>query len=129
MYCDTCKDFAEMTYNSRITFTPEIMIIFLNRYEKINSQMKFNFYEDLNIEKYIDLKEYGCFYKLIGVIISLNGPDKNKHFIAFCRSPIDQKWYKYDDSNVSLVRNADEEIFKNNIPNILFYQKNNNIKF
>ena len=129
MYCDTCKDFAEMTYNSRITFTPEIMIIFLNRYEKINSQMKFNFYEDLNIEKYIDLKEYGCCYKLIGVIISLNGPDKNKHFIAFCRSPIDQKWYKYDDSNVSLVRNADEEIFKNNIPNILFYQKNNNIKF
>ena len=128
MYCDTCKSFSKMTYNTRITYTPEIMIIFLNRCEKINSQMKFNFYEDLNIGKYIDLKQYGCCYKLIGVVISVNDLDKNKHFIAFCRSPIDQKWYKYDDSSVSLVRNAVEEIFNNNIPNILFYQKNNDIE-
>ena len=122
MYCDICKSFIKMTYNTKITITPEIMIIFLNRYEKINSQMKFNFYEDLNIGKYIDLKEYGCCYKLIGVVISVNDPDKNKLFIACCRSPIDQKWYKYYDSNVSLVRNAVEEIFNNNIP-IFFFTK------
>ena len=128
MYCDNCKDYSEFTYYSKLTFTPEIMIIFLNRYEKFNSQMKFNFYEDLNIGKFIDLKEYGFLYKLIGVVISLNEPDKDNHFIAFCRSPIDQKWYKYDDCKVSLVRNVDEEIFRNNIPNILFYRKNNDIK-
>ena len=129
MYCDICKEYIDLTYFSKITFSPEILIIFLSRFENINSRIKFKFAEDLNIEKYIDLKEYGFSYKLIGVVISLDEPDKDKQFIAFCRSPIDQKWYKYDDCKVSLVRNVHEEIFRNNIPNILFYQKNNNKKF
>ena len=45
-----------------------------------------------------------------------------KSCYSFCNSPIDGKWYHYDDTNISLV---DESKLKNNnqIPYALFYQK------
>ena len=128
MYCNTCQGSYQFFYNSKITFTPEIMIIFISRLERINLDMKFEFYEYLNVQQIVDLHGFGFNYQLIGVVVSLDKPDKEKHFIAFCRSPIDRKWYKYDDMNVTLVSNANEEIFKSN-PSILFYQNFNNNKF
>jgi hypothetical protein len=127
MYCNLCKGSYQFFYNSKISFTPEIMIIFISRLEKINLEMKFEFYEYLNVQQYVDLHGYGFNYQLIGVIVSLDKPGKEKHFIAFCRSPIDRNWYKYDDINVTLVSNVNEEIFKSN-PSILFYQNFNNNK-
>ena len=128
MYCNTCQGFYQIFYNSRITFTPEIMIIFINRLEKINLNIKFEFYKDLNVQQYVDYPGHGFNYQLIGVVVSLEKPGKEKNFIAFCKSPIDQKWYKYDDMKVTLVSNVNEEIFNSN-PSILFYQnvKNNKI--
>lgn len=122
MYCDTCKKYCQFCYNSKLTFTPEILIIFISRFEIINKRMKFEFYEYLNIQQYIDIKNFGFSYKLNGVVASLDKRGEDKHFIAFCRSPIDQKWYKYDDTKVSLVVKSEDEIFKTN-PSILFYEK------
>ncbi len=49
------------------------------------------------------------------------------HFITCCKSPIDQKWYKYNDGIVTSVINFKEEIIDYAMPDILFYQKLENI--
>ena len=127
MYCNNCKGSYQFCYYSKMSFTPKIMIIFINKLERFNSNMKFEFYEDLNVQQFVDFPGLGFNYKLIGVVVSSNNSDIDKHFIAFCRSPIDKKWYKYDDMKVELVSNIKEEILKSN-PSILIYENANNNK-
>lgn len=43
--------------------------------------------------------------------------------ITCCKSPIDQKWYKYNNGIVTSVINFKEEIIDYAMPDILFYQK------
>ena len=52
------------------------------------------------------------------------------HFIAFCKSPVNQKWYCYNDAQVS---ECDDPTSQGNgdvegIPYVLFYQKCNKNK-
>ena len=47
----------------------------------------------------------------------------NGHFIAYCRSPIDNQLKKYNDDIVSKVINVKNEIIEKNFPYILFYEK------
>ena len=103
------------------------MIIFIKRLKRVDSEMKFEFDEYLDIHQFIDFKDVGFSYKLIGVIVSLDEQGRDKHFIAFCRSPINQKWYKYDDMKVTLVSDNNKEILKSN-PSVLLYEKINNNK-
>ena len=125
MYCNTCQGFNQFAYIQKISFAPVIMIIFINRLKKVDLEMKFEFDEYLDIHQFIDFKGIGFSYKLIGVIVSLDEQGEDKHFITFCRSPIDQKWYKYDDMKVTLVSDSNEEVLKSN-PSILIYEKINN---
>ena len=41
------------------------------------------------------------------------------HFIAFCKSFVDQKWYKYNDAQVDL--SSFEQAKNTGVPYILFY--------
>ena len=125
MYCNTCQGFNQFSYIKKISFAPSIMIIFINRLKRVDLEMKFEFDEYLDIHQFIDFKGIGFSYKLIGVIVSLDEQGEDKHFITFCRSPIDQKWYKYDDMKVTLVSDSNEEVLKSN-PSILLYEKINN---
>ena len=45
------------------------------------------------------------------------------YLIAYCRDPLIQKWYIYNDSIVNAVINFQEEIVDLGKPYILFYQK------
>ena len=45
------------------------------------------------------------------------------HFIAYCKSPIDKQWYRYNDDLVSQVYNFKQEIIDYAMPYILFFQK------
>ena len=45
--------------------------------------------------------------------------------MAACKSPIDNKWYRYNDAFVSPITNIQKEIIEFGTPYILFYQKNN----
>ena len=47
------------------------------------------------------------------------------HFISFNKSPIDNKWYQYNDEFVSTVNNFQKEVIDYAMPYILFYQKIN----
>ena len=91
-------------------------------------KVKLNFEEIIDITKFVSVKEGNVLYKLTGVIIRLGGDDDGVHFIAFCRSPIDNHWYKYNNSIVTKVENVKKDIidyvtidYVN--PDVLFYKK------
>ena len=86
-------------------------------------QIKINFAEELNLYNFIDHKETGFNYKLIGVIANLGESGINEHFIAFCKNPINNLWYQYNDSIVKEVSNFKAEVIDFAMPNMIIYQK------
>ena len=85
--------------------------------------MKLEFIEYLNLQNYFQMKDSGVNYKLIGVVTHMGLSGASGHFIACCRSPIDGKWYKYNDDLVSNIIDVKQEIIDYAMPYILFYQK------
>ena len=80
----------------------------------------------INIEKYVIEKNYDTNYELIGVITHLGPSNMGGHFIAYCKSPNDYKWYCYNDAQVNECTNVESEINSRGIPYVLFYQRINN---
>ena len=76
--------------------------------------------------QFIENKETGFKYKLIGVVTHLGESGASGHFIAYCRSPINYQWYRYNDDLVTKVINFNEEIINYAMPYILFFQKVSN---
>jgi len=68
-------------------------------------------------------KDNSCKYKLIGFVSHLGETDNNRHFISYCKNPIDDIWYKYNDAIVSKIENFKKDIKDNVIPDVLFFQK------
>ena len=65
----------------------------------------------------------GFNYQLIGVITHIGESGMGGHFIAYCRDPIYNYWYKYNDSIVTPVGNFQSEVINFAMPYLLFYQK------
>ena len=123
MYCNNCKKTCPSSYCTQIFTAPKILIIVLNRGKGIEFKVKLDFPEYLNLEKFVEIKELGFDYRLIGVITHMGESGASGHFIAYCRSPIDNQWYQYNDDIVSKVINVKNEIIEKNFPYILFYEK------
>ena len=66
-------------------------------------------------EKYI--------YSIYGVIIHMGDSSEGGYFIATCKSPIDGKWYRYNDKFVTPITDFNKEVISFNTPYILFYQR------
>ena len=104
---------------------PHYLIIILNR--GTGNMYKVGFY----IEEFIYLQNFAEYdknnnsYYLNGVIVHLGPSGESGHFIAYCVSPIDHKWYLYNDSIVTLCdqTNIGQQINQKGIPYILFYKK------
>ena len=74
----------------------------------------------------MDLKDYaknGGIYELIGVINHLGEYDSSGHFIAACKSPINNRWYRYNDSVVTNITNFKNDILDFGEPHVLFYKR------
>ena len=84
---------------------------------------KINFFEELNLYNFIEYKNTGVIYNLIGVITHLGGSDMNGHFIAYCKNPIDNHWYQYNDAIIFEVQDFKAEVIDYAMPYLLFYQK------
>ena len=123
MYCNYCKQTSGSTMCAFLSVTPDVLIIILNRGKGIEFNVKINFFEDLNLENFVEHKETGCNYKLIGVITHLGGNDMNGHFIAYCKDPISKDWYQYNDAIVNPVSNFQNDVINYAMPYLLFYQK------
>ena len=125
MYCNFCKNTTNTQMCTFLVFGPEIIIIILNRGKGIQFKVKINFVEELNLYNFIEHKETGVNYQLIGVITHLGGDGMDGHFIAYCKNPISNSWYQYNDSLVNEVNYANfkTEVIDYAMPYLLFYQK------
>ena len=98
-------------------------VIILDRSEENNINLKFN--EILDITNFVSQKdEIKLIYNLYAVITCININKINKYYIASCKSPINNKWYKYNDEKVTLINNIQKEIIDFETPLVLFYEKN-----
>ena len=64
---------------------------------------------------------------MINVITHLGESSMSGHFIAYCKSPIDNKWHKYNDAIVSesttdFINSNNDEL--KTIPYVLFFKIN-----
>ena len=122
MFCSYCNKIDICSINTTLTTGPIIMILVLNR-ERINQfDVKFNFTEYIDLNKYIQNSNNRSNYKLIGMITHLEESDMNGNFIAYCRDPLFGLWYKYNDAIVSPVNDFQNEVVNSGIPYLLFYQ-------
>ena len=94
------------------------LIILLNRGLGNEFNYHVNFYENLNLSYFIEYKNTGSFYKLIGVISFVDD-----NMVAFCNDPIYNFWHKYKDETVEEVKDFKKEVIDQGIPFLLLYQK------
>ena len=123
MYCNICKKTSDCAMSTNLVTGPNILILILNRGKGIQFNVKLNFVEFLNLSNYIEYQGTGVNYKLIGVITHIGESGMGGHFIADCRDPIINKWYKYNDSFVTDVNDFQKDIINFAMPYLLFYQK------
>ena len=123
-YCKICKQLYDFNYTSRIYSSPNNLIIILNRgkYNIYNIKLYFN--ETIDITQYVVRNDGNKWiYNLYGVITHNGQSGPNGHFVASCKSPIDNKWYKYNDAFVNPINDVQNEVINFGTPYILFYKK------
>ena len=82
--------------------------------------------QEIDLSDYIEAVNCPKRYELTGVITHLGISGPNGHFIAFCKNPIDGKWFKYNDEQVTEADNY--SIYNEGIAYILFYNMIKNKK-
>ena len=119
IYCNKCKNMANSINKSKIIIGPNVLIINLNRGKGLQFDVKLSFGEYLNLRNFIYYNESPYYYELIGIVTHFGPSSMGGHFIAFCKSFVDQKWYKYNDAIVT--SSSFQEARSTGVPYILFY--------
>ena len=128
-YCNHCKQTADSYYTNKIYSTPQSLILILNRGKNNMYNVKLEFYETIDITQFVLDKSTPQIFNLYGVITHIGESGPNAHFVAACKSPIDDKWYRYNDAFVSPIENVLNDVINFGTPYILFYQKTYNHYF
>ena len=124
MWCKYCRQNTPSKYCTLIYSSPEYFILILNRGKGNIYNVKLNFQEIIDISKYVQIKrQQNLVYQLYAIVTHLGPSSMSGHFIAFCKSPIDSMWYKYNDSLVDLIGKNFNEIHDFGCPYILFYER------
>ena len=125
-YCNICKKLCDSIYTTRILVGPEVLIIILDRGKGNIYDIKLDFSETINLTQFILQKEKAkVIYNLYGVITHVGKGSPNAHFVASCKSPIDYKWYRYNDALIKPITDVQNEVIEFGTPYILFYEKKN----
>ena len=120
-YCDYCRQTCNASMCTTLTTGPRILILLLNREKGNQFDVKINYTEYLDLNNYIQFN-VGCKYQLIGVISHIMENGKDENFITYCRDPLSNKWYKYNNALISSVMDFQNEVINYSIPYLLFYQ-------
>ena len=124
MWCNVCNGLIPCKNKTLLYTGPNILIMILNRGKGIQFKVKMEFYEKINLDKYIIQRDKpNMNYELYGVVTHLGESGENGHFVASCKSPCDNKWYRFNDAIVSPINNVQQEIIDFGTPYILFYKK------
>ena len=120
IYCNNCNAMANSCNKTKLIISPNILVINLNRGKGLQFNVELSFGEYIDIKNFIFYKDQSpTYYELIGVVTHFGSSDMSGHFIAFCKSFIDYKWYKYNDSRGDL--SSFKEASTVGVPYILFY--------
>ena len=126
MWCKYCNQNSVSQYMTTIYSPPNILLLILNRGKGNCYNVKLNFTEMLDIGNFVKMKEgKNVIYQLYAIVTHLGPSSMGGHFVAFCRSPIDSKWYKFNDSIVSYEGDNFYNISNFGVPYILFYERQN----
>lgn len=109
-YCPNCKEHRQATKRIQLWNTPDIMLIHLKRFEntrsfsdKIDDVVDFPII-GFDISKYVVCKNDSSnnIYDLIAVDNHYGGLGGG-HYTAYVKNFVDDKWYYFDDSRVSVA--------------------------
>ena len=125
-YCDRCgNNNAQILYRSKLFTIPTYLILLFNRGKGIQYNIKLNFPEYLNTNE-IAINPNGM-YQLYGVVKHFGDSSASGHFTAYCRSPINNFWYFYNDHAVTILNeNEKYKIQDIGLTYILFYKRYKN---
>ncbi|RXN16444.1 ubiquitin carboxyl-terminal hydrolase 8 [Labeo rohita] len=111
-YCRHCKTHRDAIKKMQIWKVPPILLVHLKRFkydgrwrEKLQTLVDFPL-DNLDMSQYVigpkqNLKKYN----LYAVSNHYGGMDGG-HYTAYCKNPIKQRWYKFDDHEVSDISAA-----------------------
>ena len=119
IYCNNCKQMANSENNTTLLVGPKVLIINLNRGKGLQFNVTIDFNEYINISDFLFFKKPYINYELIGVVTHFGPSSDSGHFIAFCKSFVDKRWYKYNDAIVTPCSFQDTK--NTGVPYILFY--------
>jgi ubiquitin C-terminal hydrolase len=119
IYCNNCHTMANSVNISKLIIAPNVLVINLNRGKGLQFDVKLTFGEFLDIKNFIYYKDSPNFYELIGIVTHFGPSSMGGHFIAFCKSFVDQNWYKYNDAQVDI--SSFQEASTTGVPYILIY--------
>ena len=127
IYCNACNRMADAQTKNLLFTSPEVMTIILNRGKGLEFEVNFEYPLVLDIDKYVIQKtgNDNNKYELICVLSHYGESSMSGHFIAFCKSPVDNKWYCYNDAIVTQTEDPRHQSSGNydGIPYVLYYQK------
>ena len=124
-YCNICKQLYDSIYISKIFSSPINLIIILNRGKGNIYDVKLDFSEIIDVTQFVLIKDKPqIIYSLYGVITHIGQSGPNAHFVASCKNPIDNKWYRFNDAFINPITNFQKEVIEFGTPYILFYNKN-----
>jgi ubiquitin C-terminal hydrolase len=125
-YCERCNNNnAQIISRTKLFNFPTYLIILLNRGKGIQFNIKINFPEFLDTNQIV-LNPNGI-YQLYGVVKHFGDNSSSGHFTAYCRSPVDNCWYFYNDAIVTPINEQEKyKIQENGLTYILFYRQYKN---
>ena len=124
LYCKKCQNYNKTLINSKIYSSPNTFIFSLDRKNLDQNLLKIPFRVDekLNLRNYVENKEAPVNYQLIGILSYYLNEQK---YVSFCVSPVDKKWYVYNDEKVeqtNIKSVLDFHNFGKFIPCVLVYK-------
>jgi ubiquitin C-terminal hydrolase len=125
IYCSECNSSFDAFYQTLLYTTPNYLILNLNRGKNAVYECKVNFPNILNLCNYV-VNKTNTVYQLQSVISHIGPSSMSGHFIAYCRHPQNNEWYKYNDSIVTKCTTQTQKEYLNGMPYILFYKTLNN---
>ena len=123
-YCNNCKQVYDSIYTSKIFIGPNILVLILNRGKGNIYDVKLQFSEKIDITHYVLQRDKPqLIYNLYGVITHIGQSGPNAHFVASCKSSINNRWYRFNDAIINPIADVQKEVIGFGTPYILFYQK------
>ena len=123
-FCNNCNQVNDSLYTTNIYSSPNILIIILDRGKDNIYNVKLEFTERIDVTQFILKKDKPIIeYDLYGVITLITKINGTTQFVASCKTPVDNKWYIYEDAVVRPINNIKGAIIDYGTPYVLFFRK------